>query len=456
MSDSNICKVQTSESTKDKVELFLFPLRYILLELPLRIPDYQRSYCWDERNVNCLLDDISEYIENVSKPKKNGAEIPPYRLRLGCIILHCQNGKYDIIDGQQRLVTLALLCAELTGDKDSIKLLGEIFESSESNNHIAHNKWLIQRFCQGLRSKEEDLDSFANQLLERIEFSVLILQGTSLDLAFTFFSHQNARGVGLSDYDLLKAHHLRYITEDEPAKNAAGIWNKMILKGHETSGRRDGRPDYEIVLDSYLFNLRNWMRNSLGGDDGTKNRIKHEYEAAPVIDRIPPIPLFAERFYFVDPIRGGSYFFQWVQKYIALYGPFTELPILKNLRETLYQGSDNHYRITLEALLFEYYLKFGESNIAEACLCFLRIVTDHRYHHKRVTMESVLKYVSKEHGLVQLIDQSTSPTFILAKCYNITRSMAYPDENEDIRPIQRKMKEKVEKLTKELGTFIQK
>ena len=51
----------------------------------------------------------------------------PYRL--GTIILHSHDNKYDIIDGQQRLVTLALLLSEI-GVKTG--LLNEQFTSKRS------------------------------------------------------------------------------------------------------------------------------------------------------------------------------------------------------------------------------------------------------------------------------------------------------------------------------------
>lgn len=422
----------------ERVELFHMKLQDVLA-LPLHIPDYQRSYCWEESNVNCLLDDISEHIEN--------GIASPYRL--GCIILHSHDGIFDIIDGQQRLVTLAILCSELNVDSP---LLDEKFDSSESVSYIAYNKSLIRRFCQRLRRNRS---SFSKSVLSNIEFSVLILQNSSLDLAYTFFSHQNSRGVGLTDYDLLKAHHLRYIPNmfGKQAYRAAETWNKMIGKGHRAAsssaaGRNDV-PDYVTVMDHYLYNLRKWMRHYSGGDDGTPHRIKHEYEAAPIIEEIPP---FGEHFYFIEPIQGGTHFFEWVQRHIALYDAIADHRIMHELRKAFVYGSDSHYRIVLEALVFGYYLKFGTAYITEAFLCFLRIITDHRYKNKRVTMASVLEYVSHL-NLIQLIDEATSPTFVLAECCEIAKRLSYP-RRKDMRPIQSSMRRKAEQISRNLYGFI--
>ena len=42
------------------VDLYTLSLKDVL-GLPLRIPSYQRIYCWERRNVLCLLDDISNH-----------------------------------------------------------------------------------------------------------------------------------------------------------------------------------------------------------------------------------------------------------------------------------------------------------------------------------------------------------------------------------------------------------
>lgn len=418
--------------TSGKVGLELLTLNEVL-SLSLKIPDYQRSYCWDKSNVDCLMEDILEHYES-------GSTVP---YRLGCIILHSHNGIFDIIDGQQRLVTLAILCDQFDFD---CSLLDEKFEDEESLSYIAYNKSLVKTFSNRLKTNKA---SFARSMLEKLEFSVLILRNSSLDLAYTFFSHQNSRGVSLTDYDLLKAHHLRYIPGvfEKQAYRAAESWNKMIEKGHlkDSDGSQNTeKPDHEIVLDTYLYNLRKWMRHLPGGDDGSDHRIKAEYAAAPIIDEIPP---FGGEFYYNEPIQGGVHFFEWVRRHVSEYDEFSDMDLIKNLRRCLSYGSDNHYRNALEALLFGYYLKFGTNYFAEAFVSFLRIVTDHRYKNKRASISSVLDYVSHM-NLIQMIDQATSPTFVLAECRNMARRMIYP-KRKDMRPIQKSMRAKAERLSRE-------
>ena len=155
-----------------------------------------------------------------------------------------------------------------------------------------------------------------------LEFNVLVLQNTSIDLAYTFFSNQNSRGIALSDYDLLKAHHLRYIpsTFEQQSKHAAEVWNKMIEDGRKDTDSTTV-PDYVRTLDTYIYRLRRWMRKKVCDDSADNYRIKREYEAAPVVEEIPP---FGERFYFNEPIQGGTHFFSYVEQHINKYRSFSK------------------------------------------------------------------------------------------------------------------------------------
>ena len=67
-------------------------------DIKLCIPDYQRPYKWSAKNALQLFDDIME-AKNANK------EV----YRVGTLILHEECGKYNIVDGQQRTITFALL-----------------------------------------------------------------------------------------------------------------------------------------------------------------------------------------------------------------------------------------------------------------------------------------------------------------------------------------------------------
>ena len=64
--------------------------------VPLRLPTYQRPYKWSVKSARTLLDDLLAASER-------GGEY-----RIGSVILHenVSEGTLDIVDGQQRIVTL--------------------------------------------------------------------------------------------------------------------------------------------------------------------------------------------------------------------------------------------------------------------------------------------------------------------------------------------------------------
>ena len=80
--------------------------------LNLKIPEYQRPYKWTEKNVNNLIDDI---ISNKDKSE----------YRLGTLVLHLFDQNLDIVDGQQRIVTLMLILYALSENYEEVKKLLE-------------------------------------------------------------------------------------------------------------------------------------------------------------------------------------------------------------------------------------------------------------------------------------------------------------------------------------------
>ena len=410
------------------VELYEFKLEEIL-QLPLSIPDYQRIYCWEQEQVMLLLNDITTHLE------ADSLQLVPYRL--GTIILHYHDQNFDIIDGQQRLVTLALLLEEMGIGSH---LLDEKIASREAYDYVAYNKYLIQMYLQKHRSKMN------NKILQLLDFNVLILQNTSLDLAYTFFSNENSRGVELSDYDLLKAHHLRFIPQmaESQSRKVAEVWNSMIERGR-ANATKEATADYERTLDTYIYCLRRWMRQNDCETDKRTRYLKREFEAAPIIDEIPP---FGERFYFNEPIQGGVHFFSFVEQHLMIYQHFVATPEYAILHSTLSYGSDAWYRDVIEAILFGYYAKFGEICLADALVVTLCAIAQHRYENKRARKLAIMRYIGIQRFAL-MIDHATSPTFFLAEMRNVVRN--YPVVFlQDMSPVQKRMKQAARKINKEL------
>ena len=165
-----------------------------VFKLNLSIPDYQRPYKWTIKHVQQLLDDLLTHFRNQQQV-----------YRIGTVVIHKYNEenketqkieeKLDIVDGQQRLITLSLLLHSLGGKN---KLLEKKLTHSISKNNVIENYQCIKNYS------IPDKEAFNNYLLDVCEMVCVELD--DLDEAFQFFDSQNARGKSLESYDLLKAY----------------------------------------------------------------------------------------------------------------------------------------------------------------------------------------------------------------------------------------------------------
>lgn len=391
------CFVELRNS-QDEVSLETLTLQQ-LLSLNLVIPDYQRIYCWDEKTIRTLWDDIQEISDSE-------------QYRLGTIILQRKNDSYDIIDGQQRLVTLSLFLSEL--NINGINLLQQQYQSFLAEKYIAYNKFFIGKLLTAVR--RNDRRKFAERIWRKIEFNTLILNDSSIDLAYTFFSNENSRGKELTDFDLLKAHHLRFITANpEQSMHLAKKWDKMILKAEDTES--EAERDYIRSLSIYIYRLRHWIRNNTW-DNNEKYRVKKEYEAAPYIPEIPP---FGEHFHWNESIQGGSHFFEFVETMRSQFKSFTETSSYKAIHNL---GTETHwwYRDVIESLLFGYYLKFKEGYLADALFLIAKYISFHRFQNEKANFSKLLQYAT-DSKIIMMIDRATSPTFFLAELLRHIREM---------------------------------
>lgn len=362
-------------------------------EYILKIPEYQRIYSWEEKHVWRLLSDLNQRSE------------APYHL--GTIILHKRVSQeagnprhvYDIVDGQQRLVTLSLLLLGLKPESD-FPLLNESFESKLAESYVAYNKWLIQNFIAKPHKLKED------SLRRNLVFSVLILESPNLDLAYTFFSSENGKGKSLTDYDLLKSHHLRYVHLAPQAEHLADRWDDLIRRSNNDD---PGKP-LARTLGLHLFRLRKWMRKQ-SWNEWENRKVKRHFEAAPIIPDIPP---FGEQFHFYETIQGGSHFFAYVEHFVSRFEEFQRLELYAQLHQNLSWEYHWWYRDVIEGLTFAYFLKFGKQYILNAFGSIMDLVSHQRYTVYRANLPSILSYVAQGE-IIMMIDQATSPTFLLAE-----------------------------------------
>ncbi|MCB0116345.1 MAG: hypothetical protein KDD84_19740, partial [Caldilineaceae bacterium] len=129
-------------------------------------------------------------------------------------------------------------------------------------------------------------------LLDQIVFTVI--EVPSEDLAFTFFDTQNNRGVPLNATDLLKAHHLRAITDhngtgDALQEECAKRWE--ALQGKEQI-LRQGSDFAPTLFGQFLWRARRWTgQNKLSRE--THEDIIAEFQERSLSAASPDtVPLF--------------------------------------------------------------------------------------------------------------------------------------------------------------------
>lgn len=404
---NNPSELKTIEEDDDEVCLKTMYLKE-LFDIKLSIPDYQRIYCWNDNNIKILWNNLKEMPEGLD-------------YHLGAIILHRKDDGCDIIDGQQRLVTLTLILRAL-GYEGNMPLLLQRFKSLEACDNIANAKYVIQEI------KGWDIDEnnkMLKNILSHLTFSILLLKSNNLDLAYTFFSNQNSRGVSLSDYDILKAHHLRFlITNDSQAEHLARRWNTI---SQDTDS--DNEPFIHKTLGLFLYRSRKWMRKHSCDEMYSNRPIKDEYSAAPLIPGIPP---FGERFYFYEKIQGGAHFFAFTDYFVDLYKQFVKTPQVLLLRKNLLGESHWKYESVIETVLFAYFSKFGKQYISEALFCIAGVVAQHRYEEARALQYKINEHVQNDE-LVMMIDQASSPSFFLAETLPLIKRSGRDLEGGDIK-----------------------
>lgn len=103
------------------------------------IPSYQRGYRWDEQQVTDLLDDFLEFI-NTPKSSSESYCLQPI------VVKKLQSGKFEVLDGQQRLTTIFILLSRLRKTNQEINLFSISYETRPDS----------ETFLQGLDGTLDD------------------------------------------------------------------------------------------------------------------------------------------------------------------------------------------------------------------------------------------------------------------------------------------------------------
>lgn len=219
----------------------------LLADSALEIPLYQRPYKWTGKHIKQLFSDIA-----IHKDKS--------AYRLGTIVFHQEGSKKNIVDGQQRTISLLLAaralihrCKAKALERKDLQerllkleqaMINPSFSSEVSQKNIHSNFFEVARIVSRADFTEAHIDFFLNKC------QVVAVVLTDVSEAFQFFDSQNARGRDLEPHDLLKAYHLREFSAQDEALMAATVarWENSDTK------------ELATLFSQYLYRIRNWSK----------------------------------------------------------------------------------------------------------------------------------------------------------------------------------------------------
>ncbi len=249
----------------DQSQIYISGIGKLLSEGKLTVPPYQRSYSWEEIHVSELLADFKSSFESQSEDYFLGT----------IVVVRKDNGTREIVDGQQRLATSAILICSIRDfiqsmqDSDSLERARII----ESDFLFKRDKRTLEKI-QNLQLNEVDDPFFSStiltnstdntlaqrsshkrlsealilarnftakefpskdptELLEFLDFiesraKVIHIQVDDESYAYTIFETLNDRGLELSELDLVK--NLLFSLSGISIAAVRSNWNEMLVQ----------------------------------------------------------------------------------------------------------------------------------------------------------------------------------------------------------------------------------
>jgi len=378
-----------------------------LFEKTLTIPEYQRPYAWNDEQVIALIEDLIEAFNS----KKD-------KYLIGNMIFHKEENEdnINIVDGQQRTITLALILKCLTNEDNPNVESFLNNELSELSYKVIKNNFLT--INNKLRNYKSDRFRFEEFLLNNT--IITYIKAKDLDEAFMLFDSQNTRGKPLERKDLLKVHHIRFISEYLTQKQLAKKWEEITEK------KDDEKYDKVDILLNNLMIIRKAVRHELSGDDLVYLDVFKEFlaeDGEQVLNNYNQPPIF-ENFDFnleknelslvsksfdlkglfkigkgleylpfeiIQSIEGGEKFFWFVMKYSQLLEELKKENIF-NAFDNLSGNGNIFLKKIYQSVLILFVDKFGKKDLEEFAIKVFILLFYFRYNKDQVRKEGVVKF----------------------------------------------------------------
>lgn len=282
------------------------------------IPDYQRPYAWSEIECQTLWDDLFNFCFPNNNCDDFDGDNEEYFL--GPIVtFKNEDGKMEIIDGQQRLTTLMLLLRAFYAkygnaqDENSKTTMGNIekciwktdeFENankselkinSEVASEEAKDEFLNilktgqvtgnqdSNYAKNYKFFQNQIDKFIDEgymdyysyFPNRIMKNCILLpiEAESQDTALRIFSTLNDRGKPLSDSDIFKAQFYKYYSDKGEKDTFIEKWNELADLCEDIFQNNKNTPLDEIFT-RYMY----YERAKKGIRESTTEALRKFYE----------------------------------------------------------------------------------------------------------------------------------------------------------------------------------
>ena len=229
-----------SDTDNSSEEIRRFVARWLLEEnRRTAVADFQRPYTWSESHVTAFTESLfdSLFHSETSAPD------------IGVVVIEKTSDTDFIVDGQQRLLTFALLIVEWYGEeilgarKLSVRTWSRLRQLLRTNNlqstiHARRIRRIIRNVCQRRSDASAASKGERLALLRSVTFSIVAFERkrgeTSNPAVRNFFEPLNTTAKPLNGGQILKAHHMGRICESNPAET----WDRQSryetwFRGHK-------------------------------------------------------------------------------------------------------------------------------------------------------------------------------------------------------------------------------
>ena len=359
---------------------------------------------------------------------------------LGSIILHQEekDGEklLNIIDGQQRITTMGLLAYCLNKQSGNHLPVPDIkYSAPSAQQRIALNFGWVNDY----------LDGNKQIIIDFSKINVVLVVTQSVDHAYRYFETQNTGGVRLEGHQIIKAHHLRAITDKQKQNDFARLWWEMgslkylvdlLMKGRYWNRLKlKELPSSNRERVKYLNHIVKELAedtSSHSDDDIGYGVLAKRYESDKKL-----LDYQQHGYAMRQPLNAGVNSIHYINYFHGLYQRLFVYPAehsLQNFRvdyENLVKksGGSDHLKRFFECSVLLFASQFGVSRLHEAGLWLFRVCYSPRLSNQlRVTERSPYTFVRDNYAVFDFIYSSHNAE----ECLNYLKDFSYEFNKENI------------------------